>query len=154
MESTTIVQKEFRLQLAVVKHLDSAFAGKLEYLHIPNRGGDATDGYFKQLMGAKAGASDLLIGWREVNYIGAYTKAAFIELKAPGGAISSQQNKFLSRWNFVGFQTAVCKSVKEVHDRLMAWGIEPKHHICMEPDYTSKEEKQQIAHDFYAPTKK
>lgn len=136
-------QKEFRLQLAVVKHLDSCFVGKLEYLHIPNRPGDATDGHFKKLMGAKAGAADLLIGWKGGN--------GFIELKAPDGEFRSNQNKFLSRWAFLGWHTAVCKSVRETHNTLVSWGLTPAHNTCIEPDYSSKQDKKQAAMDYFKP---
>ncbi len=155
MEEKTLspVQREFRLQLAVVKHLDSCFAGKLQYLHIPNRGGDATDGYFKQMMGAKAGAADLMLSWN--NGIGSRApfklECAMIELKAPGGTLSSQQNKFLSTYAHIGWHTALCRSVRQVHDKLVNWGIQPAYDSTQEPDYRSDEDKKRDAFSYYAP---
>lgn len=147
-------QREFRLQLAVIKHLDSCFKGRLEYLHIPNRGGDAKDGHFKKLMGAKAGAADLLFSWNH----GALDKSkpfalecGYIELKAPGGTLSSQQNKFLSRYYFLGWKTAVCKSVREVHDSLVKWGVRAAFDSVMEPDLRSDDEKKRDAFELFRP---
>lgn len=146
MESTTVSQKEFRLQLAVIEHLDGCFKGQLEYFHVPNRPGNATDGHFKKVMGAKAGVADLVIGWRNGN--------AMVELKAPDGIFRSDQNKFMSCWAFLGWKTAVCKSVREVHDALVSWGLKPAYNTCIEPDYSSKQEKKQDGHAFFAPVEK
>lgn len=145
-------QREFRLQLAVVKHLDSCFKAKLEYYHIPNRPGDAADGHFKKLMGSKAGASDLVVSWNH----GAVDpskpfllECGLIELKAPGGTLSSPQNKFLSRYHFLGWKTAVCYSVRQVHDALVSWGIKAAYNQTTEPDYRSDDEKKRDAIDMF-----
>lgn len=139
-------QKEYRLQLAVVKHLDTWYKGKCEWLHIPNKPGNASDGFFKKQMGAKAGASDLLFTWNN-----RYLHCALIELKSPDGTLSSQQNKFLSRFNRLGWHTAVCKSVDEVNKALRGWGLDSGTIEVMEPDYRSKEEKFEDAIDFFRP---
>jgi len=139
-------QKEYKLQLAVVEHLDTYYKGKCEYFHCPNRPGSATDGYFKARMGAKAGTSDLIISWNN-----RFFHCALIELKAPDGRLSTAQNKFLSRYNRLGWHTAVCKSVKEVNDVLANWGLYSGTKEVIEPDYRTKEEKFQAAIDYFAP---
>ncbi len=156
MQKLSPDQKEFRLHLAVVEHLDGCFKGQCEWLHIPNRPGNATDGHFKKLMGAKAGASDLLISWNH----GALDKAkpfklecGYIELKVPDGELKTSQNKFLSRYHFLGWETAVCWSVRQTHDMLVKWGLNARYDAVQEPDYTSKEEKRQMAIDAFAPIK-
>jgi hypothetical protein len=138
-------QREFKLQLAVIAHLESAFKySGLHYFHVPNRGGDATDGYFKKLMGAKAGTPDLVFGWRDGN-------CGFIELKVLDGKVSSPQNKFLSAWAAIGWKTAVCRSVRGVHHTLTLWGLKPSHTEILEPDYSSKEEKFERGYDWMKP---
>lgn len=141
-------QREFKLHLAVVKHLDTYYKGKCEWLHIPNRPGDATDGHFKKIMGAKPGASDLMFSWQAHGL-----NCALIELKAPGEGPSTAQNKFLSRWAFLGWHTAVCKSVKEVNDTLKKWGLDSGANSVMEPNYQTWDEKVGDALAFNAPPK-
>lgn len=142
MEKLNSNQREFKLQIACVEHLNKCFTGVL-YFHIPNRGGNATDGYFKKMMGAKAGASDILVAWQG--------GVGLIELKAPDGRLTSQQNKFFSSFARIGWQTAVCKSVGQFHDTLKRWGHKPKYDSVQEPDYSSKQEKFQAAIDMYRP---
>lgn len=135
-------QQEFRLQLAVVKHLELAFP-TLVYTHIPNRPGDAKDGYFKKIMGAKAGAPDFVFWWKG--------GAGAVELKVPGSHIASAQNKFLSALHSVGVKTAVCRSVAEVHKALKSWGLKPRCETVREPDIRSDMQKKYDAHEIYAP---
>lgn len=132
------------MQAAVVEHLESAFPGLL-FTHIPARSKDGTDGFFKAKMGLRKGAPDLVF-WFD-------GKSAGIELKTSQGKLESAQNKFLSsmRWN--GAFTAVCRSVREVHEHLIKWGLTPVHHACKEPDYRTWDEKVGGAIDYFAPPK-
>lgn len=139
-------QREFRLQVACVEHLRSAFPTLL-FFHVPNRGGSASDGHFKKMMGAVAGAPDLVVTWGDE----LATSVAAIELKAPGGATSSAQNKFLSSAAQRGWKTAVCWSVQQLHTCLLKWKIPPAHHGIREPDYRDKHEKFADAFDMYQP---
>lgn len=135
-------QQEFRLQLAVVKHLQSAFP-TLIWTHVANRPGDAKDGYMKKLMGSKAGVPDLLFWWRG--------GAGAIELKAPQGRVATAQNKFLSALHSVGVKVAVCRSVAEVHKALKSWGLTPRTESVQEPDIRSDMQKKHDAFEMYAP---
>lgn len=144
-EDATAGQREFKLQLAVVKHLPEAFKGSgLQFAHIPNRPGSALDGYFKKQMGAVKGASDLIIGWP----VG---QCGYIELKAPGETLKTAQNKFLSSWNAIGWRTAVCWSVREVHEMLKKWGLKAVYDTCVEPDYRTEQQKFSDSYEYYKP---
>lgn len=138
-------QQEFKLQLAVVQHLDSAFVPNgLRYTHIPNQSSDAKSGYFKKIMGTKAGAADLIIGWP-------MNGAGYIELKAEAGKVSTPQNKFLSSWAAIGWRTAVCRSVRQVHNTLVGWGLKPAHNTIKEPDIRGEQQKYHDAYDWAKP---
>lgn len=137
-------QKEFRLQCAVVEQLPKWYPS-LRFIHIPNRGGSATDGYFKKKMGSKPGASDLLFTWAGKNGL----QGGLIELKTNDGKLSPDQNRFLSSWSCIGWHTAVERTCRGVFERLRRWGLEPASTAIMEPDYSSKTEKYAQAFDFY-----
>ena len=140
-------QKEFKLHLAVVEQLPIWYP-QVKFLHIPNRPGDASDGYFKKLMGSAPGASDLLVGWKFGSKLGG---AGFIELKAPDGVVSSTQNKFLSGWATIGFHTGIARSCREVYALIERWGVKPASSAIREPDYRTVNEKRADAFDLYAP---
>jgi len=134
---------EFKLQCAVVKHLDSAFAGKFWFTHVPGQTRDATEAHFNKVLGYKAGTPDLLILYEG--------RLHAIELKAPDGIVSSAQNKTLSTMRFNGALTAVCKSVKEVHNTIVGWGIVTHHDSIVEPDYRNWDQKNKDGQDFFKP---
>ena len=147
MEKLTPNQREFKIHVAAVEHIKSCFPGLL-FFHIPGRPGDATDGYFKKLMGAEAGASDLLFSWND-----GMLRVGVIELKAEGGRLSTQQNKFFSKFSHIGWRTAIAWSVQDVHNTLKKWGHKPKYESVMEPDLRSWDEKTQDAINAFAPPK-
>jgi len=145
-DEKTRQQLEFILHVAVVEHIRNCFPG-LFFLHIPNRPGDATDGFFKQKMGAKKGASDLLFSW---NF--GKLEVGVIELKAPGiKTLSNDQNKFFSYVDALGWRHALCDSIRKVHDTLVRWGHKPQYDTVTEPDYRSDAQKKQDMYDFYKP---
>ena len=163
----TKFQKEFRLQVCVVKQLPIWYPGLL-WLHIPNKPGGETDaarakdGALKKMMGVKAGASDLMFHWREVDPyllekygIRDYWKihAAYIELKAPEGKLETPQNKFLSAYSAIGCHTAVCNTARGVHAKLESWGLRPASRGITEPDYRTLDDKHKAAADWQAPVK-
>lgn len=133
---------EYHLQVAVIKHLQSAFPHLL-YFHIPNQSRDATEAFFNKQLGVRPGASDLLIAWKGGQ--------GFIELKMDKGRVSNEQNKFLSAFRHIGWHTSVCRSVRQVHDSLCTWGLKPGHNTCIEPDHATKEEKFQRVFDAFKP---
>lgn len=135
-------QAEYRLQVAVAKHLDSAFPHLL-YTAFPGRPGDAADGFHKKAMGVKSGVPDLLFFWPQV--------FAAIELKIESGVVSSQQNKFASSFVKAGGKFAVCRTVRQLHNKLKEWGVAPLHNAVTEPDYRSDNEKKRDAFAAFAP---
>ena len=145
-DEKTRAQKEYALQVCVAKQIQGWFPF-LRWLHIPNRPGSGSDGHFKKEMGAKAGASDLLVSWRALH---GNPNCGYIELKVDT-AISSDQNKFLSSWAAIGWKTAVCRSAREVKNALTRWGNKPAHNGCYEPDYRTEQEKFSDSFDFFKP---
>ncbi len=149
-------QSEYKLQLAVVKHLTSAFPGLL-YTHAANRPSGAADGYFKKLMGLRAGTPDLLFWWStpyyEYNVSPPTHKihCGAIELKTSTGKVSNDQNRFASSFTHIGGKFAVCRTVQGVHDALLGWGIVPTHHAILEPDLRSKQKKKVDSFDWFKP---
>lgn len=134
---------EYKLQVAVIVHIRNVFP-QVRAIHIPNQSRDATEAYFNKQMGVEPGTSDLLIGWKGRN-------VGVLELKYDKGRISTAQNKFLSWADSIGWSTGVAYSVKQTHDILIEWGLQPLHHVIQEPDYSTKEEKFEAVMDFYKP---
>jgi hypothetical protein len=128
---------EYKLHIAVVAHLNSAFIGphnpNLKFLHIPNQTRNATEAFFNKKMGVLPGASDLLFGWPN--------STGVLELKPPGQSLRGNQNKFISWAKLIDWHTGVAWSVKDVHQILQSWGLEASHHTIVEPDYRTKEQK-------------
>jgi hypothetical protein len=139
-------QAEFRIQVAAVKHISTAFPNVM-FTAFPGRPGDAQDGFFKKIMGTKAGVADLLLWYRQNDNL----ISAAIELKEPYGTWKTAQNKWASAFVSIGGKYAVCRSVKQVHDTLVKWGNVPKHTSIEEPDLRSETEKFRDNFDFYAP---
>jgi hypothetical protein len=143
---STYNQQEFKLQLAVVKHLASAFPHLL-YTHVANRPANAKDGYFKKLMGVRPGVADLLFWWKTNNGM----KCGAIELKIGDNKQSNDQSRFASAFVHQGGFYAVCKSVSDIHNTLMDWGIPARHHQCIEADDRSKQQKNYQSFEFFQP---
>lgn len=146
-EKKTRQQIEFKIHCAVVEQLPGAFpiiSGT--FLHVPNRPGDATDGYFKKMMGVKTGASDLLISWNN----GAL-QCGWMEIKAPGGTLGSQQNKFQSAFASIGWHIGSGQSVAQIFNCIEKWGVQRVHWGIREPDLRSETQKKHDAFDFFKP---
>lgn len=137
-------QIEYRIQVAVVKHLDSAFPSLL-YTHVPNRSSDAADGFFKKQMGVRPGVADLICWWPSNGHL----ECGAIELKAHKGRWGGEQNKFASSFTYIGGRYALCKSVKEAHDALCGWGVVPAHYAIVEPDLRGEQQKFADSFDFF-----
>lgn len=138
-------QEEYHLQIAVVKHLNMAFPGLL-WTHCPNRPANAKDGFMKKQMGVRPGVADFLFWYN--NAYGA------IELKAAAGRWGNDQNRFASAFVAQGGKFALCKTVREVHDTLIGWGIKTACTTVTEPDLRSMKQKQKDVFDMYAPLSK
>lgn len=147
-------QREYRLHVACVEHIDECFPGIVELMHPPNRPGDAADGFFKKKMGARPGAPDLWLSWNHGAFDSSrpfMLECALVELKVPPNKLSTAQNKFMSSYARIGWKTKLCYTVKQVHDALVGWGLKPRYNSVVEPDMRSDSEKFQDALDFYRP---
>ncbi len=144
-------QAEFRLQVAVVNHLKSAFK-EVIWTAFPGRPGNAKDGFMKKAMGVKPGVPDLLFWWQ---YPCAVDKkliqCAGIELKSAKGKISPDQNRFASYFTAIGGKFACCNTVRQVHDALKNWGLRPTHESIVEPDTRSDMKKKADMFNWYKP---
>lgn len=135
-------QVEYKIQVAIVQHHETAFPG-VELVHVPNASNDPTRAYFAKQMGAKAGAHDLFIFWKGGHGI--------VEVKQPGEYLSTDQNKFASRMSHLGAKTGIARSVKQYHQLLVSWGVEPAHEAIKEPNLATAEEKFRAAIEAQRP---
>lgn len=140
--------KEYKLHVAALDHILSAFP-QVKPIHVPNQTRDATEAFFNKRMGVVQGVSDFLIGWSRKDYGGA--GVGVLEIKAPDGRLTTPQNKFLSWAHHIGWGTGTAKSVREVHNTLVGWGLKPLHAAIREPDYRTKEDRIKEAYSFYSP---
>lgn len=92
-------------------------------------------------MGVLAGVPDLLF-WHDGWFGG-------IELKT-GSSLSDKQKAFKSKFEFAGGKYATCKSVKEVCDTLMLWGVKPHPYQMKEP-LPPIEVRYKAAMEFFKP---
>jgi hypothetical protein len=139
-------KEEFKLQVAVVKHLRTAFP-QLLFTHPAQKAKDKQEGYFNKMLGVRAGTPDLLLWWESVGLC----RSGAIELKAKDGVASDRQEVFESMFVAMGGKHAYCTSVKGVHDTLLGWGLKPMHGVAFEPDLRTDQEKRTDAFNFYAP---
>ncbi len=138
---------EYRLHVAIVKHVNSAFIGahnpNMKFFHVPNQNKDATQAFFNQQLGVLPGVPDLIFSW-PANIGG-------LEIKAPTGKLSSPQNRFLSWAKLIGWHTGTAKSVRQAHHLLVMWGLKAAHQSIVEPDYSTQQQKFERAFDWYKP---
>lgn len=133
---------EYRLHVAIIKHIESAFPGLL-YFHVPNQTRNATEAFFNKKMGVRAGIPDIIFAWRDGQ--------GMMEVKTETGAISSSQNKTMSAFHAIGWHTGVVRNVRNAHHMLMSWGLEPKHHSIIEPDLRTDDQKKKDSFDMQKP---
>lgn len=160
-------QKEFKLQVHIVKQHEKYFPHVL-MTAFPGRPGDAQDGFFKRMMGVRAGVLDIIIwytfpypSWatmwlgkmlKHCGFSFARMHNAVIEIKVDA-RVSSSQNKFMSAIRSMGGYEGVAYSWKDYYKLLCSWGIKP---VCQlfyfdEPDYRDLGQKYQDAHLMYKP---
>jgi len=109
---------------------------------VANEGRSAQEGAKFQRMGVRAGMPDIIL-WHK-NLAGA------IELKSETGKQSSYQRDFEIKFTALGGKYAICRSVQQVRDTLISWGLDCKNTHCIEP-IESLEKRMQAARDFYKP---
>lgn len=140
--------QEFRLQVAVVEHLRSAFPEVL-FTHPSQKAKDKREGMFNKMLGVRAGTPDLLL-WYNTEWTGCL-EAGGIELKSPEGRRTPKQGTFELLFKRVGGKHAYCRSVQEVHDTLVSWGVTPVHSAVKEPDTMTQQQKFSQAYEAYKP---
>lgn len=138
-------QIEFRIHCAIVEQFNGAFSGAILW-HTPNRGGGGADGHFKKMMGARKGASDLGLSWNDGKL-----RCGWYEIKAPGKKPTPDQNKWLSIFRGLGWETDYGTSVKHAFDTFERWGVKRRHHSVVEPDTRSDMKKKADGFDWFAP---
>lgn len=138
---------EFKLQIAVVEHLRSAFPHVL-FTHPAQKAKDKREGHFNKMLGVLAGTPDILCWWHD-EIRGCISGS--VELKSPTGRRSPKQGTFELLFTRMGGKHAYCRSIKEVHDTLVSWGIEPWHGASEEPDVRTTEQKFKDVYEMYKP---
>lgn len=120
---------ETKLHIAVANWLKEACPFLL-WTHPANQGRSPQEGAKLKKMGVLAGTPDLIF-WHE-GWFGA------IELKTNTG-LSDVQKRFKERFIAAGGKYATCKSVKDVYDTLVLWGVKPYVYQMKEPPPTKQE---------------
>lgn len=105
------------LQQLVAGYLRMSLPTNL-WFHVPNSSGNrgARLGGILKSLGVRAGVPDLVFVLND-------GKAAFIELKAGKGSLSTEQRVFRADCERLGVPYAVCKSLEEVQGTLQGWGL-------------------------------
>lgn len=160
--------EETRLQIAVCDYLrgirrvkNKEYPSKtpfpqLLFTHPANQGRSPQEGAKLKKMGVRAGVPDLLFWWipdfldgnNKIHYGLLPIQSAAIELKSKTGSSSTSQKKFRESFERMGGAYAICKSVKEVRDTIISWGIKCENTFCEEPPSTW-EEKIKAVHEMY-----
>lgn len=105
------------LQKAIVQHLIMRGNKAAIYWHTPNQGLRTTR-YAARLkaMGTRAGIPDLA-------FVLPDGRAAFVELKTPGGRLSKEQALFMDKCIAQGIPHAVCADLDSVLAILTEWQV-------------------------------
>jgi hypothetical protein len=147
-----MIQHEYKIHVAIAKHIESAFP-QVIFTHA-GKAKDETHAHFLSEMGYKAGTPDLLLFWSQTELkdcvLTKVEKFAGIEVKA-NTKQSSPQKTFEYLFVRAGGLYAVCHSVKEAHDTLVAWGCEAKHKGIKEPNLQTDAEKKLAMFNLYKP---
>lgn len=96
---------------------------------------DEKEAYWHKMKGYRAGTPDLIL-WNKVD---GKSLSMAIELKAVKGVQSLAQKDFQIRFEEHGGKYAVCRSVGEVRDTLIRWGLACKNTNAIEPKPTHSE---------------
>ncbi len=97
-------------------------------------------GFFLKELGVTAGVHDIHMIWPNA--------FSTIELKVGKGSQSPYQRTFTMHMERCGHKVAVCRSVAQVRDAIIGWGLECKNVRCIEPP-RSELERREAAFDMY-----
>jgi hypothetical protein len=107
---------EARIQAAIVEWI-RLVAPDLVVFHPPNGGlRNKAEAARLKWIGTLAGVPDLVV-------LGRDGQCWLMEVKAPGGALSSEQRGLRDRWTALRIPFAVAKSIDDVRQAFKIWGI-------------------------------
>lgn len=135
----------------------------LLWTFVANEGRSEADGAKFKRFGVRRGVGDFVFWWkietsiwnRIVNFLHLPNwfkacHAGSIELKTEFGTQSPYQHDFEGHMKELGGQYSVCRTVAQVRDTLISWGLECKNKNCIEPK-ASLEIRHKAALDWQAP---
>jgi len=117
-------QSEQSLHRAVAQYLDAALPKSMFWTTFPAGGGGRIRGAQLKAMGLRAGVPDLLIMWNAATL--GILQVGWIELKAKRGMVSMVQDIVHHDLRRMGCHVACCRSLDDVQETLIGWGIVPK----------------------------
>lgn len=107
---------------------------------------DATEAFWAKRKGYLAGTPDILFWWcKTINRPDGsiiwdrISVNAAIELKSSTGTQSPAQREFQRKFEECNGKYTVCRTVAQVRDTLIAWGLECKNKQCIEPAPSAKQ---------------
>lgn len=103
----------------------------LLWAFVANEGRSEADGAKFKRMGVRRGMADI-IAWQS-------DKSYAIELKSPTGTQSLYQKDFMQKFRREGGEYALARSVAEVRNLFVAWGLKCENPNCVEPPPTFEE---------------
>lgn len=115
----------------------------LLWAFVANEGRSEADGAKFKRFGVRRGMADFLF-WH------ANFKAGAIELKSATGAQSSYQKDFQYRFESCGGKYSICRTVAQVRDTLVSWGLKCENTRCIEP-LESLEKRFERAREYFKP---
>lgn len=104
----------------------------LDFTFVANEGRSEADGAKFKVMGVRPGVTDFLFWWPNKGF-------GAVELKTPIGTLSPHQRDFRSKMETYGHNWALCRSVAQVRDTLVGWGLKCHNMNCIEPAPTFEE---------------
>lgn len=129
-----MIQSEYKIHVAIVEHLRSAFPD-LVLTHAAH-GRDETHAHFLSKMGYEAGTGDVI--WYGCSSFGELEIKAFTRQ-------SGNQKTRQTKVQLAGGNYAIVRSVREAHDYFVELGFKPLHAAIREPDIRTDEEKKRDA---------
>lgn len=120
------INREERIQRAVVQHLTLCLPENVVWYSVPNAPRNAVSGGRLKATGMRAGVADLA-------FVLPGGKSAFIEMKCEKDHqgdrtyIDADQRAFRDQVRLAGGLYAVCRSSEEVMETLGSWGVQFKH---------------------------
>jgi hypothetical protein len=153
--------EERKLQITSKSYFDYALPGVLAF-HISNEayfGEDRQRAIIQMAllkkMGFLPGVPDWLLFWGQQRMHGdvpyVTPKMAAIELKTEKGTLSQSQIDFQTKWTNLGGKYAVCRSMEEIQEAVVAWGLKPLYPVPVALAESRRQMRQYAAFEFFKP---